>query len=75
MIATSKIIYQFSDFIKDNKQLVIAVGYTTTGNFGYFLCWENNGRLENILFKKKENEHTYQDILIEAKKIIKSCKK
>lgn len=73
-----------SGIIENEKELVVACGYTVGGQFGYFVCWErqeprNDNKVMHeysgtVLFKKKANDRTLYDVLADFKTFIDSRK-
>lgn len=62
---------------EDGKELVVTVGYHKDMTFGYFICWEQftaNGFVytDQLAYKQKVNEKTYQDILRDLSSLVKS---
>lgn len=69
-------------FDENDRELVIACGYTNGAKFGYFVCKEkasgnplNEGYeyTDQTAFYLKENEKTYQRVLEDVKRMIASA--
>jgi hypothetical protein len=64
---------------KDTRELVIACGYSVSGKYGYFICWEQivkNGYeyTDPIFFKAKESERTYSQVLKQLDHLVAASK-
>lgn len=73
-----------SNVVQNGKELVVSCGYTRSGQFGYFVCWEaQDPHKDNkimyeysdvISFKKKANERTLHEVLADFKTLTDSFK-
>jgi hypothetical protein len=64
---------------RDTRELVIACGYSVSGKYGYFICWEevtDKGYkyADPILFKNKESERTYTQTLKQLEHLVEAYK-
>ena len=68
----------------EGKELVVTCGYSTGGEFGYFLCKEEKKVVKGITthyytdqtnFIRKANGHTYSEVLEKFKEVIETHKK
>lgn len=64
---------------KEARELVIACGYSVSGKYGYFICWEEvtpkgYKYTDPILFKPKESERTYAQILKQLEHLAEAYK-
>ena len=65
--------------IKDARELVVACGYSVSGEYGYFICWEHfDGKAyqytDPIFFKPKESERTYREVMKQLEHVVAAYK-
>lgn len=65
-----------SKVFRNEAELVLVVGYTPSGKFGYFITYLTNEKeyINTISFIVKSNEESYAKILVEFKEVVDSLK-
>lgn len=63
--------------VRDKQELVVACGYSVSGRYGYFICWENTTDdavcySNPVFFKPKESEQTYREVLKQLEHLVQS---
>lgn len=70
----SNVLLRSKKFV-DDAELVLVVGYTPSGQFGYFITYENKltneiEYINTIKFIVKENQLSYAEILLDFKELV-----
>jgi hypothetical protein len=67
-------------FIQDTRELVIVCGYSVSGLYGYFICWETlidgvHLYTDPIAFEQKTTEASYTRLIGDLNRIIAAYKR